>query len=74
MLQTFLHRGLNLLCGGVAEYPRAVRAELGFVCVNGGFCFMVNGAHGIDAAFRAGFLCCGNGHIVLVSQFLYIML
>ena len=73
-LEQLLHRGLNLLCGRIAEHPRAVCAKLGFVCVNGGLCFMVNGAQGIDATLGAGFLCCGNGHIVLVPQFLYISL
>ena len=73
-LEQLLHRGLNLLCGGVAEHPRAVRAKLGFVCVNGSLCFMVNGAHGIDAAFRAGSRCCGDGHIVLVTQFFNVLL
>ena len=73
-LEQLLHRGLSLLCGRIAEHPRAVCAKLGFVCVNGGLCFMVNGAQGIDATLGAGFLCCGNGHIVLVPQFLYISL
>ena len=38
----FLHRGLSLLCGGVAEHPRAVRAELCFISIDGGFCLMVD--------------------------------
>ena len=49
-LKQLCHRGLWLLCGRIAEYPCAVRAELGFVCVNGGFRFMVNGAQRVNVA------------------------
>ena len=73
-LKQLCHRGLSLLCGRIAEYPRTVCAKLRFVCVNGGLCFMVNGAQGVGAPLWAVFALCGNGHIVLVSQFLYILL
>ena len=73
-LKQLCHRGLWLLCGRIAEHPRAVRAKLGFVCVNGGLCFMVNGAHGIDAALTSKVWHFGNRHIILIAQFLYIHL
>ena len=73
-LEQLLHRGLSLLCGWVAEHPRAVCAKLGFVCVNGGLCFMVNGAQGIDAALTSKVRRFGNRHIILIAQFLYIHL
>ena len=68
------HGRLRLNCGRIAEHPCTVRAELGFVCVNGGLCFMVNGAQGVDAAFRARSRCCGNRHVILIAQFLHIHL
>ena len=73
-LEQLLHRGLRRIGSGVAEHPCAVRAELGFVCVNGGFCFMVNGAQGIDAALTSKVRRFGNRHIILIAQFLYIHL
>ena len=74
MLQTILHRGLNLLCGGVAEHPRAVRAELCFISIDGGFCFMVNGAQRVNVAFTSKVRRFGNRHIILIAQFLHIHL
>ena len=73
-LKQLCHRGLWLLCGGIAEYPRTVCAKLGFVCVNGGFRLMVNGAQGIDAALTSKVRRCGNGYIVFAPQFLHIVL
>ena len=73
-LEQLLHRGLSLLCGGVSEYPRTVCAKLRFVCVDGGFRLMIHGTQGVGAPLWAVFALCGNGHIVLVSQFLYILL
>ena len=52
------HGGLRLNCGRTAEYPRSVCAKLGFVCVNGGLCFMVNGAQGVGVPLRAVFALC----------------
>ena len=72
--EQLLHRGLSLLCGGIAEHPRAVRAELGFVCVNGGLCFMVNGAQGVNVALSSKVRRFGNRHIILIAQFLHIHL
>ena len=68
------HGGLWLLCGRIAEYPRAVRAELCFISIDGGFCFMVDRAQRVNVALTSKVWRFGNGHIVLVSQFLYIML
>ena len=73
-LEQLLHRRLSLLCGRVSEYPRTVCAELRFICVDGGFRLMIHGTHGVGAPLWAVFALCGNGHIVLVSQFLYILL
>ena len=73
-LEQLLHRGLWLLCGRIAESPRAVCAKLGFVCVNGGFRLMVNGAQGIDAALSSKVWRFGNRHVVLIAQFFYIHL
>ena len=73
-LKQLCHRGLWLLCGRIAEYPRTVCAKLGFVCVNGGFRLMVNGAQGIDAALTSKVRRCGNGYIVFAPQFLHIVL
>ena len=73
-LEQLLHRRLSLLCGRVSEYPRTVCAKLRFVCVDGGFRLMIHGTHGVGAPLWAVFALCGNGHIVLVSQFLYILL
>jgi len=74
MLQTFLHRGLSLLCGRIAEYPRTVCAKLGFVCVNGGFCFMVDRAQRVNVTLTSKVWRCGNRHIILIAQFLHIHL
>ena len=74
MLQMFLHRGLSLLCGGVAEHPRAVRAELCFLRVDGGFCFMVDRAQRVNMALTSKVWRFGNRHIILIAQFLYIHL
>ena len=74
MLQTFLHRGLNLLCGGGAEHPRAVRAELCFISIDGGFCFMVDRAQRVNVVLTSKVWRFGNRHIILIAQFLYIHL
>ena len=74
LFKQLCHRGLWLLCGRIAEYPRTVCAKLGFVCVNGGLCFMVNGAQGVDAALTSKVWRFGNRHIILIAQFLYIHL
>ena len=74
LLKQLCHRGLRLNCGRIAEYPCAVRAELGFVCVNGGFCFMVNGAQRVNVAFTSKVRRFGNRHIILIAQFLHIHL
>ena len=68
------HGGLRLNCGRVAEHPCAVRAELGFVCVNGGFCFMVDRAQRVNVALTSKVRRFGNRHIILIAQFLYILL
>ena len=73
-LKQLCYRGLWLLCGRIAEYPRTVCAKLGFVCVNGGLCFMVNGAQRVNVAFTSKVRRFGNRHIILIAQFLYIML
>ena len=72
MLQTFLHRGLNLLCGGVAEHPCAVRAELRFISIDCGFCFMVDRAQRVNVALTSKVRRFGNRHIILIAQFLHI--
>ena len=73
-LEQLLHRGLNLLCGGVAEYPCAVRAKLCLLCVDGGLRFMVNGAQRVNVALTSKVRRFGNRHIILIAQFLYIHL
>ena len=73
-LEQLLHRGLRHIGGGGAEHPRAVRAELCFIGIDGGFCFMVNGAQRVNVAFTSKVRRCGNGHIVLVSQFFNVLL
>ena len=73
-LEQLLHRGLNLLCGGVAEHPCAICTELRFLRVDGGLRFMVNGTQGIDAALTSKVRRFGNRHIILIAQFLYIHL
>ena len=72
--EQLLHRGLNLLCGGVAEHPRAVRAELCFISIDGGFCFMVDRAQRVNVALTSKVWRFGNRHIILIAQFLYIHL
>ena len=74
MLQMFLHRGLNLLCGGVAEHPCPIRAELRFIGIDGGFCFMVDRAQRVNVALTSKVWRFGNRHIILIAQFLYIHL
>ena len=73
-LEQLLHRGLNLLCGGVAEHPCAICTELRFLRVDGGLRFMVNETQGIDAALTSKVRRFGNRHIILIAQFLYIHL
>ena len=73
-LKQLCHGGLRLLCGGVAEHPRAVRAELRFLRVDGGLRLMVNGAEGIGTPLRVAVALCGDGHIILIAQFLHIHL
>ena len=73
-LEQLLHRRLSLLCGGIAEHPCAVRTKLRFVCVNGGLCFMVNGAQRVNVALTSKVRRFGNRHIILIAQFLYIHL
>ena len=74
MLQTFLHRGLSLLCGRIAEHPCAVRTELRFISIDGGLRFMVNGAQRVNVALTSKVRRFGNRHIILIAQFLYIHL
>ena len=71
-LEQLLYRGLSLLCGRVAEHPRAIRTELRFIGIDGGFGLMVNGTQGIGVPLRAVFALCGNGHVVLISQTFHI--
>ena len=73
-LEQLLHRGLSLLCGRIAEHPCAVRAELRFVCVNGGFRLMVDRAQRVNVALTSKVRRFGNRHIILIAQFLYIHL
>ena len=73
-LKQLCHRGLWLLCGRIAEHPRAVCAKLGFVCVNGGFCFMVDRAQRVNVTLTSKVWRFGNRHIILIAQFLYIHL
>ena len=74
MLQTFLHRGLNLLCGRIAEYPCPICTELRFISIDGGFCFMVDRAQRVNVAFTSKVRRFGNRHIILIAQFLHIHL
>ena len=74
MLQTFLHRGLNLLCGGVAEHPCPICTELRFLCVDGGFGLMVNGTQRVNVALAPKVWRFGNRYVVLIAQFLHIHL
>ena len=73
-LEQLLHRGLSLLCGRIAEHPRAVRAELRFISIDCGFCFMVDRAQRVNVAFTSKVRRFGNRHIILIAQFLYIHL
>ena len=73
-LKQLCHCGLCLLCGRIAEYPRTVCAKLGFVCVNGGFRLMVNGAQRVNVTLTSKVWRFGNRHIILIAQFLYIHL
>ena len=73
-LKQLCYRGLWLLCGRIAEHPRAVCAKLGFVCVNGGFCFMVDRAQRVNLTLTSKVWRFGNRHIILIAQFLYIHL
>ena len=68
------HGRLRLNCGRIAEHPCAVRAELGFVCVDGGFGLMVNGAQRVNVALTSKVRRFGNRYIILIAQFLYIHL
>ena len=73
-LKQIRYGGLWLLCGGVAEHPCAVRAELGFISIDGGFCFMVDRAQRVNVALTSKVRRFGNRHIILIAQFLYIHL
>ena len=73
-LEQLLHRGLSLLCGRIAEHPRAVRAELRFISIDGGFGLMVNRAQRVNVALTSKVWRFGNRHIILIAQFLYIHL
>ena len=74
LLEQLLHRGLSLLCGRIAEHPRAVRAELCFISIDCGFCFMVDRAQRVNVALTSKVRRFGNRHIILVAQFLHIHL
>ena len=73
-LEQLLPRGLSLLCGGVAEHPCAVRAELRFLRVDGGLRFMVDRAQRVNVAHTSKVRRFGNRHIILIAQFLHIHL
>ena len=73
-LKQLCHGGLWLLCGRIAEHPRAVRAELCFISIDGGFCFMVDRAQRVNVALTSKVWRFGNRHIILIAQFLYIHL
>jgi len=73
-LEQLLHRRLSLLCGGIAEHPCAVRAELRFISIDGGLRFMVNGAQRVNVALTSKVRRFGNRHIILIAQFLHIHL
>ena len=73
-LEQLLHRGLSLLCGGVAEHPCAICTELRFLRVDGGLRFMVNGAQRVNVALTSKVWRFGNRHIILIAQFLHIHL
>ena len=51
-----------------------VRAELRFIRIGSPLRFVVDGAHGIGAAFPAVFVHCGDDHIVFVPQVFHILL
>ena len=73
-LKQIRYGGLWLLCGRIAEYPRAVRAELCFISIDGGFCFMVDRAQRVNVALTSKVRRFGNRHIILIAQFLHIHL
>ena len=73
-LEQLLHRGLNLLCGGVAEHSCPICTELRFVCVDGGFCFMVDRAQRVNVTLTSKVWRFSNRHIILIAQFFYIHL
>ena len=73
-LEQLLHRGLSLLCGRIAEHPRAVRTELRFISIDGGFGLMVDRAQRVNVALTSKVRRFGNRHIILIAQFLYIHL
>ena len=58
----------------VVEHPCAVRAELCFISIDGGFCFMVDRAQRVNVALTSKVWRFGNRHIILIAQFLYIHL
>ena len=68
------HGRLRLNCGGVAEHPCPIRAELCFIGIDGGFCFMVDRAQRVNVAFTSKVRRFGNRHIILIAQFLHIHL
>jgi len=74
MLQTILHRGLRHIGGRIAEHPRAICTELRFISIDGGFCFMVNGAQRVNVVLTPKVWRFGNRYVVLIAQFLHIHL
>ena len=74
LFKQLCHRGLWLLCGGVAEHPRAVRAELCFISIDSGFGLMVDRAQRVNVVLSSKVRRFGNRHIILIAQFLHIHL
>ncbi len=72
--EQLLHRGLWLLCGRIAEHPRAICTELRFISIDGGFCFMVDRVQRVNVVFTSKVRRFGNRHIILIAQFLHIHL
>ena len=73
-LEQLLYRGLSLLCGRIAEHPCAIRAELRFISIDGGFGLMVDRAQRVNVTLTSKVRRFGNRHIILIAQFFYIHL
>ena len=72
LLKKLGHGGLRCIGSRVAEHPRAIRAELRFISIDGGFGLMVDRAQRVNVALTSKVRRFGNRHIILIAQFLYI--